>query len=308
MQDNLSSKFPGTGLPFNLPFPPNMDTTPPRGSFVSASFLDIPYAVQSRAQKLDIYLPVSAKVPYPVIALFHGGGWSMGDKRHGIAELAEPLLARGYAVASVNYRLTDEAIFPTQIYDAKAAIRWIRANGKKYNFDLRRLIAWGASAGAYLAALLGTSGDVEGLEDLSMGNPEQSSRVNAVYDLYGPIDFLQMDPQREQLGYAVLHDTDFAAEEHLMGCPVSKAPEKCRAANPMTYIRPDNPPFYIQHGKADEAVPYLQGVNFASALRAVIGDDKVRLDLMEDAGHLHPVHFSAAQVNRVLDFFGEMLK
>ena len=108
-------------------------------------------------------------------------------------KLVQPMLERGYAVVSINYRLSHEAIFPALIYDVKAAIRWIRANAAKYNFHPDKVAAWGSSSGGYLAAMLATTGDVKELEDLSMGNPKKSSRVNVAVDWYGPTDFLLMD-------------------------------------------------------------------------------------------------------------------
>ena len=156
--------------------PPEINNEPPDKSFTLATFFDIPYATQSQVQKLDIYLPASGNKPYPVIVRFHGGGFLIGDKKMDIARSAEPMLANGYAVVDVGYRLGSEAIFPAQIYDAKASIRWTRANASKYGFNPDKIVAWGDSAGAFLAALLGTSSHVKELEDITMGNPDQSSR------------------------------------------------------------------------------------------------------------------------------------
>jgi acetyl esterase/lipase len=309
MKNDKSFNFGGdfNGINWTPPPPPNLSTDPPGQSFTSASFFDVPYATQSKAQELDIYLPARGTKPYPVIVWFHGGGFLIGDKREGIAPHAEPMLAGGYAVVSINYRFSSEAIFPAQIYDAKAAIRWIGANAEKYNFNPGKIVATGSSAGGYLAALLGTSAHVKELEDLSMGNPEQSSRVNAVVDWFGPIDFLQLNVQHAQLGQKAQHNDEDSFESKLIGGQPAKFPEKCRAANPMSYIRADNPPFYIQHGLIDDMVPYLQSVNLAEALKAVIGQDKVRLELIENAGHMDPIHHSPENIKKVLDFLGENL-
>jgi acetyl esterase/lipase len=253
------------------------------------SFLDIPYAGQSEAQKLDILLPDGGKKPYPVILLIHGGGFEGGDKNEYLYnDMDMPqALAKGYAVVSINYRLSSEAKFPAQIFDAKAAVRYIRANAAKYDFDPARIIALGFSAGGYLAALLGTSGDVPELEDLSMGNAGQSSRINAAVVQAAPIDFLEMDRQHRLLKHHPLffNTTEDGPESKLIGGLISKFPEKCRAANPMTYIKDDNPPFYIQYSKNDAAIPYLQGIMLGEYLKAVIGERKVVIDISETGGH-----------------------
>ena len=156
---------------------------------IKLKWLDIAYATTSTAQKLDVYLP-EGNGPFPVILSIHGGAFKAGDKRDGQLMPMLEGLKRGYAVVSINYRLSPEAIFPAQIYDVKAAVRWIRANAKQYKFNPDKIAAWGGSAGGTLTALVGTSGDVKELEDLSLGNPTQSSRVQAVVDWFGQTDFL----------------------------------------------------------------------------------------------------------------------
>ena len=187
---------------------------------------DVPYATQSDAQKLDIYMLAKRDKPCPVILWMHPGGFHEGDKDGSamaplaivnMIKLVQPMLERGYAAVSINYRLSQEAVFPALMYDVKAAIRWIRAKAAKYNFNPEKVAAWGSSAGGYLAAMLATTGDVKELEDLSMGNPDQSSRVNVAVDWYGPTDFLLMDPHHLQLGQeAHVHDAA-SPESRLMG-------------------------------------------------------------------------------------------
>ena len=170
--------------------PPAGGQAGPDTSWVSQRSLDIPYANLSSAEKLDVYLPNAGTGPFPVIVAIHGGAFMMGDKADGQLTPMLEGLNRGYAVVSVNYRLSSEAAAPAQINDVKAAIRWVRANAAQCNLDPDRIAAWGGSAGGYLAALAGTSGDVAALEDLSQGNPGQSSRVQAVVDLVRPDQLL----------------------------------------------------------------------------------------------------------------------
>ena len=143
--------------------PGPMDT-----SHIKRKWLDIPYADRSPLQRLDIYLPDKGDGPFPVIATIHGGGWEFGDKGDDFNLPFLEGLKRGYAVACINYRLSDEAHFPSQIYDCKAAIRYLRTNAAEYHLDGAHIGVWGASAGGHLAALLGTSTRVRGLEDSSM--------------------------------------------------------------------------------------------------------------------------------------------
>lgn len=156
--------------------------------------LNISYASKSAAQKLDLFLPSTGKSSYPVVVWVHGGGWKEGDKsQFKSTSRYKDLIANDYAVVSVNYRLSGEAKFPAQIQDTKAAIRWIRANAAAYNLNPDKIGIWGSSAGGHLSALAGTSAGELGLEDLSLGNGSFSSKVQAVIDWYGPVDFLKMD-------------------------------------------------------------------------------------------------------------------
>src|SRR5262249_44838326 len=133
-------------------------------------------------QRLDLYVPAKADTPLPVIVWVHGGAWLGGGKGGGGP--AVPLVGKGYAVASINYRLSQHAVFPAQIEDCKAAIRWLRANAKTYNLNPERIGVWGASAGGHLVALLGTSGDALDREGKG-GNADQSSRVQAAVGFFG---------------------------------------------------------------------------------------------------------------------------
>jgi acetyl esterase/lipase len=267
---------------------------------------DITYAPNSSAQKLDLYLPDLGKQPYRVILWLHPGGFTMGDKEM-IRPFVSAILARGYAAVSVNYRLAGEASFPAQIQDAKAAVRWVGANAGKYHFDKRKIAAWGISAGSTLAALLGTSGGVKELEDLTMGNPVEFSQVNAVISWYGPMDFTTLSSQRLKPDQSPRPESEGSGESKFIGGNLSSNPEKFRSASPTTYINGKCPPFYIQHGKADPIVPYIQSVEFARKLEAAIGKAKVRLNLIENAVHIDPIHSSPENIKAALDFLDERL-
>jgi acetyl esterase/lipase len=278
---------------------------------IKRKILDIPYADQSPTQKLDIYLPDDIAGSKPVIVSIHGGAFMGCDKSDmQIMPMLEGL-KRGYAVVAVNYRLSWEAKFPALVQDVKAAVRWIRANASRYEFDPQRVAAWGGSAGAYLASMLGTSAGTPELEDMRMGNPEQPCNVQAVVAWFGPTDFLKMDEQLAANGFCPQQDQSHnganSPESLLLGQKITDVPELVTRANPETYIRPGAPPFYLQHGTKDCIVPVQQSVNFAAKLSKKLGEDRVKLELIQDAEHADPRFESPENVNKVLDFLDKHL-
>jgi acetyl esterase/lipase len=244
-------------------------------------------------QKLDLYLPEKAEKPLPVIVWIHGGGWQAGNKNN---PPALPLTARGYAVASINYRLSQHAQFPAQIEDCKAAIRWLRANAKKYNLDPDHVGVMGASAGGHLVALLGTTGNVKKLEGKG-GHSDQSSRVQAVVDLFGPTDFTKMGGN---------HDKPTSAEARLLGGPVQENKDKSAKANPITYVSKESAPFLILHGDKDPTVPYNQSELLEEALKKA--GVEVTLVKVEGAGHGGKEFRTEEIQKRIADFFDKHLK
>lgn len=215
-------------------------------------------------QRLDLFVPHSAH-PLPLIVWIHGGAFRMGDKAGADRDNAAPLdyLARGYAVASINYRLSQHARFPAQLEDCKAAVRWLRAHATEFNLAPERVAAWGPSAGGYLSAFLGTTGSAR---EFDVGaHLDQSSRVQCVVDYFGPTDFLQMDAHRPPGG--MVHDGADSPESQLIGGPIQEHPQRVARANPITYVTADAPPFLIVHGDADPLVPHHQSVLLAEALR-----------------------------------------
>ena len=229
--------------------------------------------------QLDLYLPHGAKRP-PLLVWIHGGGWRRGNKAH--VGFFLPMTAFGYAVASIDYRLSDEATFPAQIHDCKAAIRWLRAHADKYGYDARRIGVGGSSAGGHLAALLGTSGGVPELEGKIGKHLDQSSRVQAVFDGWGPTDFVQLQAQRRALGWPPRRGPA-SAEVALIGGPLEKHPDKVRLANPITHVDRSDPPFLILHGGRDRLVPPDQSRLLRDALQKA--GVEVTLTIVPEAGH-----------------------
>ena len=250
------------------------------GSFAARSDLavhrDVAYHTDPHPrQRLDLYLP-RGEGPWPLIIWVHGGAFRMGSKEDGAPT---EYLERGYAVASLNYRLSQHATWPAQIVDCKAAVRWLRAHADDYGLDPHRFAAWGPSAGGHLVAMLGVTGH---LPTFDRGQHlDHSSHVSAVVDYYGPTDFLQMDAHRPPDG--MVHDAPDSPESELVGGPIQEQPERVASANPVTYMSANAPPFLIVHGELDPLVPHHQSVLLAVALRAA----GVRVELYTVAGAGH---------------------
>ena len=219
--------------------------------------------INGRALTLDLYCPQNVSSPSPVILWINAGAWSHGRKEQHIPVIS--FLSDGYAVVSIELRLSGEAPFPAQIEDCKAAVRWLRSNAAKYNLDADRIGAGGHSGGGHLSALLGTSGGVQELEG-SGDNMSYSSRVQAVCDVSGPSDLLRLyhdasDPSTGTKPKAISYI------DALLGGPAEQNKTKAIAASPITYVSKDDPPFLIIHGEKDVGVPVSQGELLAAALK-----------------------------------------
>jgi acetyl esterase/lipase len=278
-------------------------------SHVRRKWLDLPYAVKSPAQKLDLYLPPEENGPFPVILTIHGGAFAIGDKRdiHLMPFLQG--LERGYAVVSLNYRLSGEAIFPAGLQDIKAAIRWLRANAAQYQLDGNRIAACGGSAGGYYAAMICFTADLPEFDDPSLGNPEYPCHVQAGVDWFGPIDFLTMDEQlaASSMGPAN-HGEATSPESRFLGTRISDIPDRVRRASPITYVHAGMPPILIQHGRIDAMVPVQQSMSLAQKLEESVSPDRFEFDILENAGHGDPLFETEANMNRVFQFLDRYLK
>lgn len=249
---------------------------------------DIPYCDQSPSQILDIWYPnVESTKPYPVVVHFHGGGFAFGGHRE---DSVEPMLRAadaGYAVVSVEYRKSGEARFPAMLYDAKAAVRFLKSNAAKYHLDAKRIALWGPSAGGWIAAMTALTPGNPAFEDVEMGNGEFDSSVAAVVDWCGPCGcFLDMDPAFAESGRGICDHTGAdSSESRFMGAALSEIPELVRLANPCVYVNKDMPPFLIMHGDMDAIVPVEQSVCFADAIEHIAGKEKVELYIAKGAPH-----------------------
>jgi acetyl esterase/lipase len=290
---------------------PNMD-------YVKQKFYDVKYGSVSPTQTCDIYLPNDAKGPVPVIVDLHGGAFMLKfitSKDASEVEVANAGVKHGYAVVCANYRLSGEARFPRAFNDAKAVVRFVRANAKKYNFDPNKIVAWGGSAGGNLAALLGTTGNVKNLDGDNKENLDYPSNVQAVVDWFGPCDFLKYDDQFKASGKVTPFGSVFSpmsGETLYIGQPLKKNKKFTEMANPETYIptmdKATAPFFVIQHGKEDLNIPTIQSVNLANKLKAKLGNDRVYLELIPGARHGDPAFSTDANFEKVFKMLDAKLK
>lgn len=255
--------------------------------------LDLPYAgTNNPRQKLDLYLPKTRKddKPLPVVVFIHGGAWQAGDKRGGLGAVARLVESGEYTGVSIGYRLTGEAIWPAQIHDCKAAIRWLRANAKKYNLDPDKIGVTGTSAGGHLVAMLGTTGDVKELEGKLGEHLNESSRVTCVIDQFGPTDLLAMGGS---------HNNPNSPESKLVGGAVQEKQKVAREASATTHVSKDDPPFLLLHGTNDNVVPFKQSELLHEALKKG-GVDSVLIPV-EGAGHGFRTNEVAERIKQFFD-------
>jgi len=285
--------------------PPLQDT-----KWIKTQYHDLAYANTSAAQKLDLYVPNEGKGPYPVIVAIHGGAFLFGDKGDGQQNGPIAGVKRGYAMAAVNYRLAGEAAFPAGVQDVKAAIRFLKANAARFNIDPNRVVAWGDSAGGYMAVMAGVTGtQASEFDDAQLGNIDQTSTVQAVVDWFGPIDFAQMDAQLTASGKGEAnHSAADSPESKFLASTVKSAPpELLRKANPLSYLSGNLPAFIIQHGDADGTVPTQQSIVLAEKLKPVLSAQKLQLNILPGARHGDPQFESEQNLNTVFSFLDQVL-
>lgn len=269
----------------------------------TANYTNLDYAGNGNSkQMLDLYIPSSVTTPSPLIIHIHGGAFLMGSKGSSEIPSFATFYNNGFVCADINYRLSTDSLWPAQVYDCKAAVRFLKANASLYHIDTNKIAVIGESAGGYLVSMLGTTTGVESLEGLHLGNINVSSRVHAVVDLFGPINFLTMDAEAAVLGFTITTNLATSPESKLMGAAVQTIPQKVALANPTTYISSNDAAFFISAGSADMNIPYTQGQNFYNALVPVIGASNAVFELAAGQGHGGSFWHTAAQDAKYLAF------
>ncbi len=279
----------------------------------SVHWLDIDYVGDGHVgHRLDIHLPPQEKASYPVVICIYGSAWFSNSSkgatfRNGLGQF---LLDHGFAVVSVNHRSSRDTIFPVQIQDLKAAIRFVRASGSQFDLDTSFVGITGWSSGGHLAALAGCSnGRTDIMINTYPANVEgdlgsytsAGSDVDAVVDWFGPTDFLIMD----DCGSSFSHDDVGSPESSLVGGPIQDNPELCALANPISYISPLTAPFLIFHGNKDPLVPHCQSEKLHESLTSA-GIEST-LVIVDEGGH-GPGVMIERYYKDMVDFFLEQIE
>jgi acetyl esterase/lipase len=267
-----------------------------RGSPAIAVERDVVYGMaQGAPLLLDLAMPGTGDGPFPVVVFLHGGGWRAGDRQE-MNHFIEGVAGLGYVGVTVDYRLVPAARFPAQIEDCKAAVRWLRANAAKYRINPERIGVVGFSAGGHLASMLGVTGKKDGLEGTG-GNPDQSSRVQAVVNFFGPTDFSTRDWP---------NDLEKEVIEPFLGGSFADHADEYRRASPITYVTINAPPFLFFHGSEDKLVPVDQSIRLGERLKQL--GVPAEVVVLEGEGHGFTDANNQKAMRRMLDFLDARLK
>lgn len=268
--------------------------------FAADAVRDVPniaYAqVDGRTLALDLHLPAGVKQP-PLVVFLHGGAWRAGDK----SEYPKFLVQRGYAVASVDFRSSNEARFPAQMHDIKAAIRLLRAQAKQYGYRADRIAVAGSSSGAHLAALVATSDGVAELEGNEGEHVRESSAVQAVISWFGASNFTTILAQSTPFGLNVREP----ALKQLLGGTPEEQPALAKLASPVTHVDAKDPPALLLHGDQDRQMPVNQTLELEAAYkRARV---PVELVIVDGAGHGGDAFYTGDPGERAIAFLGRTI-
>ncbi|MBA3723703.1 MAG: alpha/beta hydrolase fold domain-containing protein [Candidatus Levybacteria bacterium] len=264
------------------------------------SYKNLRYSNASTRLLLDLYVPDHSGVK-PLLVYIHGGFWSSGSKDScpPIQDYgSKTFMHRGFAVACINYRYSSEAIYPAQIEDVKASIRYLRANASQYGLYDTKIAVWGSSAGGHLAALAGTTSDITAYDKGE--NLQYSSKVDAVVDDFGPIDLeaLLSSPTTDPKGYA--------SGVKLLGGEGPDLYPRARAASARTYITADDSPFFIVHGSIDRIVPLSQSQLLDETLRNL--NIPSQLNIISGMGHGGAQMFEPARLSAIALFLDTYIR
>ena len=258
-------------------------------AYIKQQWHDIAY-MDGERHTLDVYLPNEGQGPFPVIVDIYGGGLIFGDKSSHKLEPALRLLDKGYAVVSVDYSLIHQKDFPFQIYEIKAALRFLRAHADEYQLDMNRVALMGESSGAHLAVMTGVTASVDALQNPFMGdNNNQPETVNAIIAMYGPYEFDQFVDQFNESGVTPKYAETGTAESfegQMFNQQAPKdVPQRVKMYSPKMDFNAEMPPILAFAGTADAVVPYQQTVNMINGAREFVSEDKAVLHLVEGTGH-----------------------
>ena len=250
---------------------------------------DIQYSSVSKTCTMDIFLP-EGNGPFPVIISIHGGAFKKCDKRD--EEMILDMLHgldKGYAVIGVNYRLSGEAQFPEPVKDVKQAIRFIKDNAQKYHLNKDKIVVWGGSAGGYFTIMAGLIDCYDEFDDVY--SSKTNTKIQGLVAWFPPVNFINMDNQLKELGLLKTypdHDDDCSPESLFIGAPITQNHDLVQKANPETYLHKDVCPMFIQHGRKDQIVPYLQSQEFVNKAKEICSGH-IYYEILEGAQHGDPL-------------------
>lgn len=276
----------------------------------SCEYHDVVYDMLSEAQTMDLYLPMESGGPFPLVFFIHGGGWYSGDKMDFQQNAWVKLRSEGYAVASVNYRLSGEAAHPAGIIDCKTALRYLKAHAKEYRIDSSRIAVSGDSSGGHYALMLALTTDNPEFEDKSRGNAEQNSSVNCAVVWYPATDLAET-MRTVQSGEYTGFGADFAWQniERYVGKTITDVSDSVLInASPVNYISEGMPPILLQHGNADTICPMDQSQRFYNAAVEVVWENGVYMDTIDGATHGDSAFETSENMKHVKAFLDENLK
>lgn len=287
---------------------PEMDVTQ-----FKKTALDLSYADESPNQILDIFYPDEGEGPYPLVIVFHGGAFAAGHKRtHYIRSMCLPV-TQGYAVATVEYRLMQEATWPAQLVDAKAAIRYLRAHAGELDLDPERFAVWGNSAGGTMTQLVAVTPDDPEMDDLSVGE-EASSKINCAIAWYTISELCSAEQygtdmfeirKRTGAGKGMMPgdgETNDSMFTTLLGYNPLHYPERTYKISPMSHVTKDCPPMLMQHGTNDLIIDYHQSIYMVEKVNAICGEGHAELNLFEGEPHGSQVIKADENINHCIDF------
>lgn len=270
-------------------------------------YYDVVYDTLSQAQKLDLYLPENGKGPFPLIFFIHGGGWFTGDKADGQESAWVTLREKGYAVASVNYRLSSEAPHPAGIIDCKTALRYLKAHAEEYGIDVGKIAVSGDSSGGHYALMLTLTAGNPDFEGLTRGNEEQNSEVSCAVVWYPATDLAET-MRTIQDGEYTGFGANFAWSniERYVGKKIRDVNDEALVkASPIQYVTEDMPPILFQHGSADSICPIEQSQRIYRKIRETAGEEQAEFDIFKSADHGDSAFETPENMERVAAFLSE---
>ena len=269
----------------------------PRANAAGKIIKDIEFAVvQGQSLKLDLYLPENPKGSGLVVWI-HGGGWRKGSKEKCFITW---LPNHGYTVASISYRFSEVAKFPAQLHDCKGAVRWLRANARKYGYDSKKIFVAGASAGGHLTALMATTSGHKLLEGGVGGNLDQSSTIQAAIDYYGPTDFIlrsKTQPSRANEKGSVVYE--------LLGGGAHEKVAEAKLASACYHVTKDDPPLLVFHGTKDKTVLLDQSQSIQDSYNKA--GLSIKLHIIDGAGHGGNIFYTGKNAHRLLEFLKDQM-